>query len=86
MARTITLRIEDEKYKLIKKHAEADNRSLSNYIETATLNFIRDIDYCDEFEMSSILSDQKLLQDLQKGSKDAKNKKGKLFKKVIKNV
>jgi len=77
MSKVITLRIDDNKYDLIKKHAEKDNRSLSNYIETATLRFINKIDYCDDFEMENIINDQNLLNNLKKGSQDAKSRNGK---------
>ena len=35
MAKTLTVRIDDATYQLIADAAEADNRSVSNFIETA---------------------------------------------------
>ncbi len=76
MPKTVTLRLDDISYDIIKKHAHADNRPLSNYIETATLKYIEEIDYADDFEMENILSDEKLIRSLKKGSADAANKRG----------
>ena len=37
MSRTVTLRMKDSVYERLRTLAEGDNRSLSNFIETATL-------------------------------------------------
>ena len=76
MPKTVTLRLDDVSYDLIKNHAIADNRPLSNYIETATLKFIEEVDYADDFEMENILNDEKLIRSLKKGSSDAANRRG----------
>ena len=79
MPKTVTIRLDDISYDIIKQHAQADNRPLSNYIETATLKYIEEIDYVDEFEMENILSDENLLKSLKKGSTDAANKRGRFI-------
>jgi predicted DNA-binding protein len=76
MSKTVTLRLDDKNYEIIKKHAQADNRPLSNYIETATLKYIEEIDYVDDYEMEQILNDKELLESLKRGSADAATKKG----------
>ncbi|MBA7548726.1 hypothetical protein ES705_41192 [subsurface metagenome] len=76
MPKTVTIRLDDISYDIIKQHAQADNRPLSNYIETATLKYIEEIDYVDEFEMENILSDENLIKSIKKGSTDAANKRG----------
>ena len=76
MPKTVTLRLDNNSYDIIKKHALADNRPLSNYIETATLRFIEEADYADDFEMENILNDEELIRSLKKGSADAADKKG----------
>lgn len=76
MSKTITLRLDESIYKKIKKHAQNDNRPLSNYIETATIKYMEQTDLLDEFEMKSILEDKELVDSLRKGSLDAKNRKG----------
>jgi predicted DNA-binding protein len=79
MSKTVTLRLDDKNYEIIKQHAQADNRPLSNYIETATLKYIEEIDYVDDYEMEQILNDKELLESLHRGSADAANKKGKFI-------
>jgi predicted DNA-binding protein len=79
MPKTVTIRLDDISYDIIKQHAQADNRPLSNYIETATLKYIEEIDYVDEFEMENILSDENLIKSLKKGSTDVANKRGRFI-------
>jgi len=76
MSKTVTLRIENTLYEKLKEHANSENRTLSNFIETATLKYIEQIELVDEYEMKEILSNADLLERLQRGSSDAKHKKG----------
>lgn len=76
MAKTVTLRIDDELYQRIKTHAVNDNRPIANFIETATKNYLEQIDYVDEFEMEEIRSNRTLLQALDEGHRDARLRKG----------
>lgn len=77
MPKTVTLRIDDKLLQKLKLYAEAENRTISNFIETATLRYIENNELVDEFEMAEILSNKDLLHRLKKGSSDAKRKKGK---------
>ena len=77
MSKTVTLRIENTLYKKLKEHAESENRTLSNFIETATLKYIEQIELVDEYELKEIISNADLLERLKIGSSDAINKKGK---------
>ena len=77
MSKTVTLRLDDKSYELIKQHAQADNRPLSNFIETATLKYIEETNFVDDYEMAQILNNKDLLNSLKRGSADAANKKGK---------
>jgi predicted DNA-binding protein len=79
MSKTVTLRLDDDSYNIIKNHALADNRPLSNYIETATLKYIEEVDYVDDFEMENILNDEELIESLKKGSSDAAERKGRFI-------
>ena len=79
MHKTVTLRLDNDTYEMIKKHALADNRPISNYIETATLRFIEETDYVDDFEMENILNDKELMKSLRKGSDDASKRKGRFI-------
>ena len=76
MPTTVTLRLNDKKYKLFKKFAEMENRPLSNFIETATNNFIENQLDVDEFEMLEIENNKDLQESMVKGIADAKEGKG----------
>lgn len=67
MPKTITVRIEDNVYDIFKKAAAGQKRTISNYLEYATLNFILTETIVDDVEMSEILSMQK---DIKKGLSD----------------
>jgi len=76
MSKTITLRLKDEIYNIFLEMAKAENRSISNLIETAALNKIREQQFVDDVEMAEILSNQDLLRRIQEGSDEARNLKG----------
>lgn len=76
MSKTVTLRIENRLYEKIKEHALSENRTLSNFIETATLRYIDEVELVDEYEMEEIVSNEDLLKRLKKGSRDSRKKKG----------
>ena len=42
MPKTVTLRIDDKLLDRLKHHANMENRSISNFIETATLRYIEE--------------------------------------------
>ena len=77
MAKTVTLRINDNEYETFKKFAKVENRTLSNFIETATLKYIQENELVDEFEMNEIISNSELNQSLKRGLQDAAKRKGK---------
>ena len=52
----------------IAEMAKAKNLTLSNLIETAVLNKIREQQYVDDVEMAEIFSNQDLLKRIKKGS------------------
>jgi len=76
MPKTVTLRIDEKLLDRFKHHAELENRSISNFIATATLRYIEETESVDEFEMSGILTNDQLLKKLKKGSEDASKKRG----------
>ena len=76
MTKTVSLRIDEGLYNSLKVHADAENRSISNFIETATLRYIEEVEYADEFEMESILSNDDLVKRMKKGAQDAKSGRG----------
>jgi predicted transcriptional regulator len=70
MAKTITLRVDDGVYNTLKRAADGDRRTMSNFIEYATINYIFSNNIVDDDEMAEILSFEK---DLKKGLNDVKN-------------
>jgi uncharacterized protein (DUF1778 family) len=76
MCKTVTLRLKDEVYDVFAEAANAENRSLSNLIETAALNKIREQQFVDDVEMAEILAERELVKRIQKGSREAKLQKG----------
>ena len=76
MSRTVTLRVENNLYEKLKEHAKSENRNLSNFIETAVLSYIEQIELTDALETKDIFADTDLLERLNKGSSDAANKRG----------
>ena len=67
MPKTITVRIDDNVYDIFKKAAEGQKRTISNYLEFATLNYIVNETVVDDIEMNEILSFSK---DIKKGLND----------------
>ncbi len=67
MAKTITVRMDEKVYDLFKKAADGQKRTISNFIEYATLNYIVNDSSVDEFEMNEIL---KFETDIRKGLSD----------------
>jgi len=70
MGKTITMRVSDEIYTLIKKAADGDRRSISNFIEYATISYITNETVVSEDEMTEILQDKTLLNNLKQGLKE----------------
>ncbi|MCX5813690.1 MAG: CopG family transcriptional regulator [Proteobacteria bacterium] len=79
MAKVVTLRLNDEVYNTFKTIAEQENRPLSNFIETAALRYINEIEFVDEFEMAEINSNTTLKDSMNRGIDDYKNHKGQLL-------
>jgi len=67
MAKTITVRLEDGVYEIFKRAADGQKRTISNYIEYATLNYTVNEIVVDDAEMNEILGFEK---DLKKGLSD----------------
>jgi hypothetical protein len=76
MSKTITLRISEDHYEAFKKYAQAENRKISNAIETLAMKELENTLFTDSFETEGILSDEKLLERIKAGTKQAKERKG----------
>jgi len=79
MHKTITLRLENSKYEMIKKLAESENRPISNFIETATIRYILATEHVDEFEMEEIRNNKSLNESMERGIADAKALRGRFL-------
>ena len=67
MAKTITVRIDDSTYDIFKLAADGQKRTISNYLEYATLNYTMNETFVDDIEMNEILKYEK---DIKKGLSD----------------
>ena len=56
MTKTITVRLDEKVYEIFKKAADGQKRTISNYIEYATLNYTVNETVVDDMEMNEILS------------------------------
>ena len=76
MSKIVTLRLKDDVYHLFRQRAEEDDRTLSNFIETATKRYIAETEEVDEFEMAEIRNNPALTRSILRGHTDAKKGKG----------
>ena len=67
MAKTITLRVDDNIYNTVKRAADGDRRTISNFIEYATINYIFNNNIVNDNEMKEIMFFKK---DIKKGIDD----------------
>lgn len=72
MAKTVTIRMDDKSYKLLKSAAVAQKRSISNFIEYAAVNFAIEDNFVSDYEMADIVADKTLMTDLKKALADVK--------------
>lgn len=70
MSKTVTIRLDEESYAKIKAAAQADNRPISNFLETAALRLIDEVDCADKkrrplrsFSFAGIWKDRKDMAD-----------------------
>ena len=62
MTKTITVRLDESTYEIFKKAAEGQKRTISNYIEYATLSYTVNENVVDDLEMSEILAFEDQIQ------------------------
>ncbi len=76
MTKTLTVRMDDTTYDLVAEAAASENRSVSNFIETAARErAVAEIFLSDE-EMAEIRSDRNLKKRLKSGHRDAASRRG----------
>jgi len=71
--KTVTMRVDDSIYDMIKLAAEGQKRNLSNFIEFATMQYLTSSQFVDTNEMNEISSDKELIENLINGLEDFKN-------------
>ncbi len=71
--KTLTLRVDDDVYRMIKTASDGAKRNISNFIEYATLQYLTSEQYIDNSEMQEILEDEALMKSLKQGLKEAKS-------------
>jgi len=76
MSKTVTLRLDEAAYRELHEAARAENRPLSNLIETAALQRIRDRQFVDDAEMAEINANENLLKRLRVGARQARARRG----------
>jgi predicted transcriptional regulator len=76
MSKTFTIRLNDDVYQLFRQAADTDNRTLSNFIETATLRYIAQSELINEAEMAEIDADAALKRNIRCGHADARRGRG----------
>jgi len=60
--RTITLRVDDGIYNTLKRAADGDMRTISNFVEYAAISYILNSNTVDDSEMNEILNFEKNLK------------------------
>ena len=73
--KTVTVRLDDDTYRLIRQAARGQLRSISNFIEYATLSYLTDAASVSDQEMAEILSDADLVSTLQHARSEVRGKK-----------
>jgi predicted transcriptional regulator len=76
ISKTVTLRLDDRMHKKLRTLAERAHRTFSNFIEPATLPYIEQSQFMDEFEMDELLKNDELAKSLKKTHRGMKGQKG----------
>jgi len=78
--KTITIRVDETVYNLLKKAADGERRTISNFMENASLSYLTNEIYVSDDEMDQILNEPSLVKDLKKGIDEVKKGKYKIVK------
>ena len=70
MAKTITVRVDETAYKKIKDAADSERRTISNFIEYATLAYVENSNFVTDEEMKGIVEDKELIATLKDSIED----------------
>jgi len=72
IVKTVTMRVDDSVYNMIKLAAQGQKRNLSNFIEFATMQYLTSSQFVQKDEMTEILEDKELVENLMNGLEDFK--------------
>ncbi len=76
MVKALTVRLDEETYRLIADAAQAENRSVSNFIETAAKQKAIEEIFVSAAQMAEIEGRPELQRRLKKGHRDATARRG----------
>jgi predicted transcriptional regulator len=76
MSKTVTLRLKDEVYEIFLEAAKAENRPVSNLIETAAVSKVYEQQFVDDAELAEIVENEELMKRITAGSRDAESRRG----------
>ena len=76
MPKTITLRVEDSVYNTLKRAAEGDRRTISNFMEYAAINYVLNNNIVNDDEFKETMAFEK---NIKKGLEDVKNGRYKII-------
>jgi hypothetical protein len=69
------MRVDDDTYRMIKAAAEGERRSISNFIEYATISYLTEESFVDDNEMDEIEKDKDLLENIRRGREEIREGK-----------
>ena len=72
MSKTVTVRVDEATYRKIKTAAEAERRTISNFMEYATVSYVESAAFVDAEEMRGIAEDSELTDTLKRAMADIK--------------
>ena len=75
MSKTVTIRLDDEMYQMIRQAAQGQMRSISNFIEYATISYLSEEAFVSDDEMDEILSDSELTATLDRTRREIAEKR-----------
>jgi uncharacterized protein (DUF1778 family) len=76
MTKTITLRVDENVYNTLKRAADGDRRTISNFLEYAAINYVFNNNVVDDDEMKETMFFEK---DMKKGLNDIKKGRYKII-------
>ena len=76
MPKTVTLRLDDDTYSLLKEAAAAQRRSLASFIEYAAVRHLEESAFLEPTEEAEIPANTALVKRIRTGHAEAKRRKG----------